>query len=481
LINLASSAFVLLLHTLGFAFAWFFKYNRINPDDPYKIRGSLLVIGLYFLILAFFYLTMGGFKVGFFSNENVIISQIIAVLFVDFLSYVQIIMINRSIHTIKLWPMLLLFLYNAFIIFSWTFLTSKLQKALYPPDKMLFIYGNKMAAQLEHKLRSRSDQYFICSSVRSSEELDYIKDKILNYEAVVISHIPNETRNEILKFCFDKSIDVYVTPKLSDVIMRGAEEIHIFDTPLLLCRNEGFSADQRFFKRIIDIVFSALVIAATSPFMLAAAICIKVYDGGPVFYRQKRYTINYKEFEVIKFRSMIMNAEPGGKPIPATETDGRITPVGKILRKTRLDELPQFFNIIMGDMSVVGPRAERTEHYGLYSETVPEFDFRLKVKAGLTGYAQIMGKYNTTPYDKLMLDMMYIEKFSFWLDIKLIILTIKIMFIRESTEGFEKSPKEQKARRVLKESVMDLNELLPGDEVKIKDYKRDKERVKVLK
>ena len=230
-----------------------------------------------------------------------------------------------------------------------------------------------------------------------------------------------------------------MTPKISDVIIRSSEMLHLFDTPLLLARNSGLSIEQRFIKRTIDLVFSGIILVIASPFMLIAAVMIKTYDHGPVFFKQKRYTIDRKEFYVYKFRSMIVDAEKDGVARLATKNDSRITPVGNILRKTRLDELPQLFNVLKGDMSLVGPRPERPEIAQEYEKETPEFAFRLKVKAGLTGYAQVYGKYNTTAYDKLKLDLMYIENYSLLSDIKLIIMTFKIMFMKESTEGLEEN------------------------------------------
>ena len=152
---------------------------------------------------------------------------------------------------------------------------------------------------------------------------------------------------------------------------------------------------------------------------------------------QKRLTIDGRVFEVYKFRSMIVDAEKDGVARLASKNDNRITPIGKFIRAVRLDELPQLLNILKGDMSIVGPRPERPEIAKEYEKTMPEFAYRLKVKAGLTGYAQILGKYNTTPRDKLLLDMMYIEKYSLFLDIKLMLMTIKILFMSESTEGID--------------------------------------------
>ena len=196
--------------------------------------------------------------------------------------------------------------------------------------------------------------------------------------------------------------------------------------------------EQRFVKRLVDIVLSLIAIVLLSPIFIITAVAIKLYDGGPVFYYQDRCTKDGKIFSICKFRSMIVNAEKDGHSVPATDRDPRITPVGRVIRATRIDELPQIFNILKGDMSIVGPRPERVEHVDLYSKEIPEFAYRMKVKGGLTGYAQVYGKYNTTAYDKLKLDLMYIQNYSLLLDIEIIFKTVKILFMRESTEGFDK-------------------------------------------
>lgn len=269
----------------------------------------------------------------------------------------------------------------------------------------------------------------ICESVNINEDRDKIIKLIKKYEGVIICDIPADMRNDYLKFCFDNSIRAYIAPKISDIIIRGADDIRLFDTPLLLCRNYGLDFEQRFFKRFFDLVFSMIAIIPASPFMLISAIAVKLYDGGPVFYKQKRLTIDGKEFYVYKFRSMIVNAEKEGVPMLAESEDKRITPVGKILRKFRLDELPQLLNILKGEMSVVGPRPERPELTEKYKKDMPEFEFRLKVKAGLTGYAQVTGVYDTSPYDKLKMDLMYIENYSIRMDLQIILMTLKTMLL----------------------------------------------------
>ena len=211
----------------------------------------------------------------------------------------------------------------------------------------------------------------------------------------------------------------------------------MFDSPMLLTREYSLTVEQRFLKRVIDIVCALILLVAASPFMLLTAIAIKLYDGGPVLYKQLRCTINQREFYIMKFRSMRTDAEKDGVARLAKKNDDRITPVGKVIRKCRLDELPQLVNILKGDMSFVGPRPERPEIIAQYVEIMPEFVYRMKVKAGLAGFAQVYGKYNTTPYDKLKLDLTYIENYSVWLDIKLMLLTLRILFWPDSAEGVE--------------------------------------------
>jgi len=226
-------------------------------------------------------------------------------------------------------------------------------------------------------------------------------------------------------------------PKVTDVILQGAEELHLFDTPILLTREYTLTVEQRFFKRLVDIVCSLILLVIASPIMLITAIVIKLYDGGPVLYKQVRCTRDQREFEIMKFRSMRVDAEKDGVARLAQKNDSRITPIGKFIRKVRIDELPQLLNILRGDMSFIGPRPERPEIITQYMEIMPEFAYRMKVKAGLAGYAQVYGKYNTTPYDKLKLDLTYIEKYSLWLDFELMLLTLKILFWPDSTEGVE--------------------------------------------
>ena len=311
-------------------------------------------------------------------------------------------------------------------------------RRVFPPREMLLVYGERSIEDILQKFASRKDKYHIAKCINIREGMKAVeKEAVKGYGAVVLWDIATEDRNRLLKFCYGQSIRVYMMPKIPDVLVKGSDQLHLFDTPILLIREYALTVEQRLAKRLIDVICALILVVITSPVMLITAICIKCYDGGPVLYRQVRCTIGGREFKIMKFRSMRVDAEKDGVARLAARNDSRITPVGKFIRAVRIDELPQLFNILAGDMSFIGPRPERPEIIRQYVEDMPEFVYRMKVKAGLAGYAQVYGKYNTTPYDKLKLDLSYIENYSVWLDIKLMLLTLKILVKAESTEGVD--------------------------------------------
>lgn len=425
---------IMAAHAGIFGYVWEVFYSNIIIQPFYK-KGNWLVIALYAVILYIFSKIYSGYKVGSLRISEIIYSQTLAILFTNVIMYLQISLIGRYF----LWslPIVIMTVAQMCLIVLWACISNKVYYNVFPPRKMILVYGSHSATKLVGKMSKRDDKYLICSAVSADEELDLIIEKIKDFSTVILCDVRARKRNKILKYCYENSIRVYLTPKISDVIVSGADKMHLFDTPLFLCRNTGLSLDQRFAKRCVDIFLSLIALIISGPFMLIVALAIKLYDRGPVLFKQKRLTIDGKVFEVYKFRSMITDAEKDGIARLASEHDDRITPVGKIIRKLRLDELPQILNILNGDMSIVGPRPERPEIAKEYKKQMPEFDFRLKVKAGLTGYAQILGKYNTLPYDKLKLDLIYIESYSMLLDLKLMLMTVKVLFLPESTQGVE--------------------------------------------
>lgn len=425
---------ILAIHVLMFAYVWYGSYVELL-ETPYFRRGHWAVIGIYALILFLLMQLYGAFKIGYLRLMDVLYSQILALLCSNVVSYIQIALISRQYLTAA--PLVEMTVCQIVAILLWVFICKIIYSALYPPRQMLLVCYDRDPDDMIMKMSSRRDKYEICDIADLTvEPLEGVCDMVADYEAVLIYDIPAYERNIILKRCFVESVRTYVTPKISDILLRGSDSIHLFDTPLYLSRNMGLSGEQIIFKRIMDLLLCFPIAILLMPFFLIIAIIIKLTDGGPVLYRQPRLTLNGEIFQIYKFRSMYMNSEENGAQL-ARKGDDRITPIGRVLRALHFDEFPQLINIIKGDMSIVGPRPERPEIAEQYKEIIPEFDFRLKVKAGLTGYAQVYGKYNTTPYDKLKLDLTYIENYSLWLDIKLVLLTFKILFQKENTEGID--------------------------------------------
>lgn len=415
-----------------FGYVWLTEYN-LQIATPFFERGNWLFFAVYAILFVVFLICFDGLKYGLYRRFNLLLGQWLATFGTTFIVYLQICLLSlRFVNPVPLlWSMVI----NLVLCVILTLLSEWLIHTLFPAKKLLVICDSYPPDDFLKKMSGRRDKYRVSEIVNVSEGLETIEAMIQGAENVLVYDVHSETRNKILKWCFEHNVRAYSTTKVSDILIRGAERIHIFDTPLLLYRNIGLTIEQRFFKRFTDIVVSLLMLIVFSPILLISALAIKLCDGGPVFYLQERCTLNGKVFRIHKFRSMIVDAEKYSGAQLATEKDPRITPVGRVLRATRLDELPQLFDILVGNMSLVGPRPERKEITEQYAKEMPEFKYRLKVRGGLTGYAQLYGKYNTTAYDKLQLDLMYIQNYSLLLDIRLILMTVKIMFMKESTEG----------------------------------------------
>ncbi len=437
LILLCISAVGLILQ-IGIYRYFYYEYFMypIKVRLPLWNRGHILLILIYATLLFLMNKMYGGMKIGYYRNAEVIFSQIFALLAVNVITYFQ-----NSVMSLHLLPVsysLIMTVLQALAAFIWTVIASYIYKNIFAPRRLLVVHGERPVDDILQKFASRKDKYTVERCMNISEGIGAVcAEATERYDAVVIWDIDVQTRNEIMKFCYGKNIRVYIMPHISDVILKGSDMLNLFDTPIFLTREYVLTMDQRFFKRIIDLVCAIILVVVASPIMLVTAIAVKLYDGGPVLYKQVRVTRGNKEFKIMKFRSMRVDAEKDGVARLASKNDSRITPIGKFIRKVRIDELPQLFNIIKGDMSFIGPRPERPEIIKQYVEEMPEFAYRTKVKAGLAGYAQVYGKYNTTPYDKLKLDLTYIENYSLWLDIKLMLLTLKILFSAESTEGVD--------------------------------------------
>lgn len=420
------------LITVPFAVCWFLYYAS-RVASPFYAKGNFLVVILFFVLYIIFGRVYDAFLMSMNRISEIIYSQALAAMVSDGIMYIVIWLLSK--HLPNLLPgiaaivaQILLAAVWAYNANHWYFRTFKAQKTAIIYDersgmtKLIESYGldNKYDVQLKETARN---------CVANVEMLAGIK-------TVFCSGVRSHDRNIIIKYCIANGINVFVIPRIGDTLMSGAHPMHMFHLPMLRVQRYAAQPEYLFMKRALDIILSGVAFIITFPIFLVTAITIKITDGDPVFYKQCRLTKDGKKFNVLKFRSMRVDAEKDGVARLSTGyKDNRITPVGQFIRKCRIDELPQLLCILSGDMSIVGPRPERPEIAKEYEQELPEFALRLQAKAGLTGYAQVYGKYSTTPYDKLQMDLMYIAHPSIIEDLKIMFATVKILFVPESTEG----------------------------------------------
>lgn len=418
--------------TFPFACCWYGYYSRQMQSSFYR-RGNLLMITLYMVVYFLFARVYNGFLVSVNRISEMVYSQILAALVTDGISYLVIALLVKGFP--NLIPGILAIGGQILLSALWCYTAHHWYFRSFPPSKTIIVYDVREGMESLINQYDLERKFQVEEIIQVKECLENL-DKLNEVDTVFLSGIHSHDRNIILKYCIEHDVRVYVVPRVGDVLMSGAQQVHLFHLPMLRVGRYEPTPEYLFFKRLIDLMMAGVATIALSPIMVITAIAIKAYDKGPVFYKQTRLTKDGKEFGVLKFRSMKVNAEKDGVArLSSGENDPRITPVGRIIRKCRIDELPQLLNILKGDMTIVGPRPERPSIAADYEKVMPEFHLRLQAKAGLTGYAQVYGKYNTTPYDKLLMDLMYISHPSLLEDLRIMFATVKILFMPESTEG----------------------------------------------
>ena len=423
----------IVLLMIPFLICWTLYYEPRTTTVVSK-QVSVLVMIIFFFICYYFGQRLDCFRVSILQIRDVIFGEVLATMITDIIMYILIWML--SIHLPNLIPGLITWGGQCVIGVIWAYVMHQSYFFTHPPLRTIVIYDERMG--MENLIHTYGlEKRFNIKTVYPVESIMDKLEVMEEFDAAFLCGIHSRERNIILKHCVNHKIKLFMIPRIADVMMRGSEQIHMLHLPILKNQRYKPSIEYLIIKRTMDIVVSGIATIVLSPLFLITAIAVKS-DGGPAFYRQKRLTKDGKVFEILKFRSMRVDAEKySGAVLSAGENDPRITKVGRIIRACRLDELPQLLNILKGDMSLVGPRPERPELQKEIEKEVPEFGLRLQAKAGLTGYAQVYGKYNTTNLDKLKLDLIYVERGSILLDLKLILLTIKVVFIKDSTEGLE--------------------------------------------
>ncbi len=420
--------------TIPFVIVWYTFYAD-KLWVYFSMRGHWLVIGLYVLLYVIIGKAYAAFKMSYYGTGEMIYSQLLSLLEVNTIMYVVELLLIRKLPNVL--PMLLVFLIQIPVAFIWSTLAQKWYFSTFPANKTVIIWDKRKGVSSlinEYHLERKFKVVATTSAENCIKDMSILDDA----DTVFIVGVHSHDRNIIAKYCINNSITAYMIPRIGDLIVMGARRTNMFHLLMLKIERYNPSLEYLFVKRLADIVFSILGLIVLSPVMLVTALCIKLDDKGPVFYKQIRLTRDGKEFSMVKFRSMRTDAEKDGVARLSTgKNDSRVTKVGRVIRRLRIDELPQLWNILKGEMTFVGPRAERPEVAAKYTEELPEFKLRLQAKAGLTGYAQVFGKYNSPPYDKLLMDLMYIANASVFRDISIVFSTVKILFMPDSTEGVE--------------------------------------------
>lgn len=417
-------------------FFWIMSFENRPLLILSRTMGSTI---LTFTIVGVLFLRIyGTYDIGRRKSKPIIYSLVLAVIFTDIVTYLELMIMNTitpDIGAFRLtsieWLLLAIVVQIAVIIL-YTYAGNALYFYAHDPEPCCIIASTEDGVRrVMCGINKYKKQYKVEHVVHYKKKTLY--QFIDEAHAVFLCEIPAVERENIINYCYENKKNIYYTPEIADVVESNAENYLLDDISVFNYNVKSLSLEQRFLKRTLDLVLVILMGIVSSPIWIVSAIAIKSYDHGSILFKQKRATLNGRVFEVYKFRTMKENVENRS----VTKDDDRITPPGKILRKIRMDELPQLLNILKGDMSFVGPRPEMMENVTAYTEDLPEFKYRLRVKAGLTGYAQIAGKYNTTPKDKLMMDLLYIEHYSIWKDIQLLFQTAIVFLKADSTEAFD--------------------------------------------
>ena len=405
-------------------------YGVIN----YYFNGYVIITAIYLGLLSLFVEIFEVFRLGETRVRDMFLSYCLAAFATNFIIYF--IMSLIAYRMLMVLPILILLILQIVAMATLLYLENRHLRDCFPIPKAIAIFGEPNYEILAKIYPYRDILVTVDKSVDVEDiSFDQLDELLAGYERVITVDVDHNDKKLIFKKCYEEHITVYDIPSISDTLIASSSVMHVIDTPILKIGRFGPNELEAIIKRLIDILGSLVLLIIASPVMLITALAIKLNDGGDILFKQKRLGLNGREFMVYKFRSMIMDAEKNTGAILAKNNDDRITKVGKFIRMTRIDELPQLINISKGEMTFVGPRPERPEMYEEIVKEIPEFRYRLMVKAGLTGYAQIYGKYNTTRRDKLLLDIYYIENYSIITDLKLMILTLKVCLMPESSEG----------------------------------------------
>lgn len=454
------------LIALPFALSWLLYYTE-RMAVVYYYKGNSLIIFIFGVLYICFCQIYEGFTAYMLRKFEVVYSQGLAAFVADFLMYIICWLLSKDLPAV--WPLMLVFAAQLCLSVVWVCIAHYVYaKRFSPPDTALVYGSRKKPGKLRKKYRI-DENFHITVTVGIDECMLNNFAQLKDVKAVFICGVYGYERDALLQHCMLNRLTAYMLPGVGDIMVKSTRPMHMAHVQLFRLDSNGPSVEYLAVKRVFDVVASIVALIILSPVLLVTAIAIKACDGGPVLYKQCRLTKDGKTFEIIKFRSMRVDAENDGVArLSSGAADDRITPVGRVIRKVRIDEIPQFFNIVKGDMSLVGPRPERPEIAAQYEQELPEFGMRKLMKAGLTGYAQVYGQYNTAPFEKLQMDLMYIANCGIVEDLRIIFATVKILFIPESTEGVTAGKCTASEKAEQESDLVSVGASVSGDTVAVK-------------
>ena len=422
--------YLLLMATFWLMMGW---------DNPqlFRLNRTVIVMFVTYIISSFAArYVFGGFDVGKRKVRDITNSLLLSQFMTDFITYMMLMFMNTNEFSDNVFRfsakkvmLICLAIHILVILLSTTIANRVYFKLQVGRTCCVVTVAEKDIKNVRSAMKSKN---LSISDVIDYKNMDRWQAGVKKADYVVIYDIPLDYRKMVMEYAYKYDKNIYFSPEICDIIEVSSEH-HMFEDSLMLYSPRvELTLSQKVVKRLLDIIASFIIILISSPVWIICSIMIKVDDHGKIFFKQDRATMGGKTFKIIKFRTM----RDSDKTLPMSQNDDRVTKAGKLIRKTRMDELPQLLNVLKGDMSLVGPRPEQVKYIHGFDQNYEEYEYRLKVKAGLTGYAQIEGKYNTTNKDKLILDLMYIQNYSIWLDIKLIMQTVLVFFKKESSEGF---------------------------------------------
>lgn len=424
---------------LGCYMAFFALLGIDNKQLLVPSRTSVVITFTWIIMTALLTIIYGKYDVGERKSKPIITSLVLNTLMTDVVAYLLLNIMNRNEDNNKTFKIEFVGIFLVILVIHvvWITIFAYLGNGFFfwvqdPYRTLVVLSDMKDEKRILRGIKRFHKRYKVTGCTLYTDEK--LHEKIADAESVFLYDIPVKERTELVNECYRLRKNIYFNPEISDILVHCARQSMFDDMTFFASKERGIGFEQRIAKRLIDIFISLIALVLSSPIFIIAAILIKKHDGGSVFFRQERATLNGKVFRIFKFRTM--RSDSTNRSV--TKDDDRITPIGHFLRKYRLDELPQFINILKGEMSIVGPRPEMLENVRKYTQEMPEFKYRLRMKAGLTGYAQIIGKYNTTSKDKLVLDLLYIENYSVLKDIQLLFQTVLVLLKAEdSTAAFE--------------------------------------------